>query len=198
MEKVLTWNRAVARSGLWLGGAVMLAAALLIGVDILLRVGFNRAIDGADEISRFALATATSWSLAGALLERAHIRVDTAYMRFPTPLKIVADIAGLVAFLGCFALVLVFGIELLVQYWHAGSRSSSSIQVPMIYPQGVWVAGLVMLLGCGSVLLGCSVRLLLTRRFDALQSLIGIKSAEAEVAEEIEHAATTSQHGAAL
>ncbi|MGC9445936.1 TRAP transporter small permease [Cereibacter johrii] len=187
MDRLLRWNRIAARSGLWLGGAVMTAAALLIGFDILLRVGFNRAIDGADELSRFALATATTWSLAGALLERAHIRVDTAYVRFPRPAQIMADMVGLLAFLGCFGLVFAFGLELVIQSAHAGARSASALQIPMIYPQTLWLCGLALLLVCGLVLLLACARLLIARRFAEVHDLIGIKSAEEEVAEELSH-----------
>src|SRR5260370_1284521 len=93
--------RRVTRFGLWLGGALVLAAALLIGVDVTLRKFFNASIGVADELARYALALGTAWSLGAALLDRAHIRIDSLYALFPRGLRLApgfARIALLLAF----------------------------------------------------------------------------------------------------
>ncbi|WP_424980123.1 TRAP transporter small permease subunit [Leisingera sp. S232] len=164
----------------------MLAAALLIGSDILLRVVFNKAIDGADELARFALAIATTWSLGGALLDRTHIRVDTAYVRFPARMQLTVDIAALIAFLAVFAVVTLFGFELVIQSLQTSSRSTSALQIPMVYPQAIWLGGLIMLLFSGLVLLACCLALIAKGDCKAASALAGIKSAEEEVQEEVE------------
>ena len=46
------------RYGLWFGGALVLLAALLIGVDVTLRKFFQTSIGGADELAGYALASA--------------------------------------------------------------------------------------------------------------------------------------------
>ena len=43
------------RFGLWFGGGLVLAAALLIGVDVTLRKFFDTSIGGADELAGYAL-----------------------------------------------------------------------------------------------------------------------------------------------
>ena len=45
---------------------------------------------------RNALSIGTAWSLGAALLDRAHIRIDSLYVRFPIGLRIALDVVGLV------------------------------------------------------------------------------------------------------
>ena len=76
MTVLLAGVRRLSQWGLWFGGALVLLAAILIGVDVVLRVVFNRSIGGADELSGYALAIGTVWSLGAALLDRALIRFE--------------------------------------------------------------------------------------------------------------------------
>ena len=77
--------RRFAQCGLWFGGALVFVAALLIGVDVLMRKFLARSIGGADELAGYALALGTAWSLGAALLERAHIRIDSLYVLLARP-----------------------------------------------------------------------------------------------------------------
>lgn len=185
---LLSMVRMIARGGLWFGGGVITAAALLIGLDITLRVGAGMAIDGTDELARFALAISTTWALAGALLDRAHIRVDTAYAQFPGAARLVMDLVGLVAFFIMFGLIFYYGLELISQSWASGTRSTSALQIPMVIPQIVWLVGIGVFLVTDLVLLAAALYLILTRRSQAAAALIGMKTADEEVREEL-HAA---------
>ena len=69
MEKVMSAVRRVTQWGLWLGGAFILLAAVLIGIDILLREILVRSIGGANELAGYSLAIGTwgshrRWSTA--------------------------------------------------------------------------------------------------------------------------------------
>jgi len=50
--------------GLWFGGALVLLAAVLIGIDVLMRKFLARSIGGADELAGYALAVGTPGALA--------------------------------------------------------------------------------------------------------------------------------------
>lgn len=76
MDPLLELARRLARAGVWFGGALIIAAAFLVGIEVVIRKAFTLTIGGADELSGYALAISTSWALAFALLERAHIRID--------------------------------------------------------------------------------------------------------------------------
>ncbi|MCB4321468.1 TRAP transporter small permease [Alcaligenes sp. 13f] len=185
MLRLLSMVRMIARGGLWFGGGVITAAALLIGLDIMLRAGAGMAIDGTDELARFALAISTTWALAGALLDRAHIRVDTAYAQFPGAARLVMDLMGLVAFFIMFGLIFYYGLELISQSWVSAARSTSALQIPMVIPQVVWLAGIGVFLMTDLVLLAVALYLIATRRAQAAAVLTGMKSADEEVREEL-------------
>ncbi|MBM3526170.1 MAG: TRAP transporter small permease subunit, partial [Alphaproteobacteria bacterium] len=84
------------RFGLWFGGALILLAAVVIGIDVLMRKFLARSIGGADELAGYALAIGTVWALGAALLDRAHIRIDSLYVLFPAALRVALDLLGLV------------------------------------------------------------------------------------------------------
>ena len=75
--------RRFAQWGLWFGGALVLLAAVLIGIDVLMRKFLDRSIGGADELAGYSLAIGTAWGLGAALLDRAHIRIDSLYVLLP-------------------------------------------------------------------------------------------------------------------
>ena len=80
MRRLHRLAEAVARAGALAGGLLLLVAAIIIGVDIVLRYTVSRSIGGADELSGYALAIATAWGLSFALVHRAHIRIDSLYV----------------------------------------------------------------------------------------------------------------------
>ena len=197
MNSVLALARQLSRFGLWFGGALILLAAVLIGVDVVLRKFVSLSIGGADELAGYALAIGTSWGLGAALIERAHIRIDSLYVLFPNALRVVLDIAGLVLFVGFFALVTWHARLVLDQSWVSGSRSQSAIETPVILPQVVWFGGLLLFFVVGVVLLIEALRRLLRGDVQGTVALIGTRSAEDEVQEEIAAQAAARDNGVA-
>ncbi len=185
MRAILAAAQGVSRAGLWLGGTLILLAAILIGVDIVLRRFFTTSIGGADELAGYALAIGTVWSLGAALLDRAHIRIDSLYLLFPAPLRIALDLFGVALFVGFFALVGWHGIGVLEQSWNSGSRSQSALETPLILPQALWLAGLAVFVATGAVLFLAALERLFAGDRAAVGRLIGTRSAEEEVAEEM-------------
>src|ERR687883_1087165 len=105
MDRALRGIRRFTQWGAWFGGALVLLAALLIGIDVLMRKFLTRSIGGADELAGYALAIGTTWGLGAALLDRAHIRIDSLYVLFPQKLRLALDLLALLLLLGFFALV---------------------------------------------------------------------------------------------
>ncbi len=185
MERSLSLMRSISRWGLWFGGALVLLAALLIGVDVILRKFFTASIGGADELAGYALAIGTAWGLAATLLERAHIRIDTLYMLFPRLYRIILDLFGLALFIFFFAMVAWHGSGVVMQSWTSASRSQSALQIPTVIPQLIWIVGLLLFVLVGVMLfLDALVRLKAGDR-TGIGRTIGIRSAEEDVEEEI-------------
>ena len=175
----------VSRWALWFGGALMLLAALLIGVDVLLRRLFDSSIGGADELSGYALAIGFVWALPATLLDRGHIRIDSLYVHFPLLARVLLDIFGLLCLLGFFALVAWHGYGVVEQSWMSGSRSQSALEVPTVIPQALWWGGLLYFLSVGLMVLGQSLSLLLRHDHVDVVAMIGTRSAEEEVGDEL-------------
>jgi TRAP-type C4-dicarboxylate transport system permease small subunit len=185
MRLILAAAQGAARAGLWFGGGLILLAALLIGVDVALRRLFVASIGGADELAGYALAIGTAWSLAAALLDRAHIRIDSFYMLLPGTVRAALDLVGLALFVGFFALVSWHGLGVLRQSWVSGSRSQSALETPLVLPQAVWLAGLLMFVAIGAVLFLAALGRLLAGDRAAASRLVGTRSAQEEVEEEM-------------
>ncbi len=179
----------VARFGLWVGGALVLAAALLIGVDVTLRKFFNTSLGGADELAGYALALGTAWSLGAAMLDRAHIRIDSLYAFFPRGLRLALDFAGLSLFMAFFGLIAWHGWNVMQQSWVSGSRSQSALATPTVIPQGIWLAGLALFFALGLALLVHAVLMLARGNAAAAEKAISTRSAEEEVQAEIQELA---------
>jgi len=177
--------RRFAQWGLWFGGGLVLLAAMLIGIDVLMRKFLTLSIGGADELAGYALAIGTTWGLGAALLDRAHIRIDSLYVLFPQKLRLALDLLALVLFTAFFALTLWHGFGVVGQSWTSGSRSQSALETPTIIPQFLWIAGLVAFVGIAIVILVQSLRLAMAGDLHGMAQLISTRSAEEEVEDEI-------------
>lgn len=177
--------RRFAQWGLWFGGALVLLAAVLIGIDVLMRKFLDRSIGGADELAGYSLAIGTAWGLGAALLDRAHIRIDSLYVLFPQKLRLALDVVALVLFVGFFGLTLWHGLGVVSQSWISESRSQSALETPTVIPQVLWIAGLATFVVVGLVLLVHALRVGLSGDLRGMAKLISTRSAEEEVEEEI-------------
>jgi len=185
MEAVMHGMRRAARWGQWFGGALMLLAALLIAIDVVMRKFFDASIGGADELAGYALALGTAWALAAALLERAHIRIDSLYVLLPRRLRFALDVAGLTLLIAFFGLIAWHGWSVAAQSWAAASRSQSALQTPIVIPQSIWLVGLIVFAVIGVVLLVHALGLAARGQYAAVANLISTRSAEEEVEDEV-------------
>ena len=185
MDAVMGLARRVTRFGLWFGGALVLAAAVLIGIDVTLRKLFNASIGGADELAGYALALGTAWSLGAALLERAHIRIDSLYVLLPRWLRLALDFAGIALLLAFFGLIAYHGWSVVEQSWVSSSRSQSALATPTVIPQSIWLAGLAVFIVIGVALLMQALLRIARGNAAAAADAISTRSVMEEVEDEI-------------
>ena len=185
MDRTMNGARRFAQWGLWFGGALILLAAVLIGIDVLMRKFLARSIGGADELAGYALAIGTTWGLAAALLDRAHIRIDSLYVLFPQKLRLALDIVAVALLVGFFALVGWHGLGVMSQSWTSSSRSQSALETPTVIPQTLWIIGLAVFVAIGVLLLIQSLRVAASGDLRGTAKLISTRSAEEEVEDEI-------------
>ena len=181
----------LSRYAIWFGGALILASAVLVSVDVLLRKLLLVSLGGADELSGYAFAIGTTWALAFTLLRRANVRVDALYVRLPQTVCAILDVVALIA-LGSFLTLLT---------WHAwgvlstslafDARATTPLATPLWIPQSLWLIGLVFFLFTLVPLLLRSLLALLGGDLATVRSLAGARTIEEDAADEAAH--TTEQ-----
>lgn len=186
LDRLLDLAYRLARVGAWFGGGLIVAAALLVGVEVVIRKAFNLTIGGADELSGFALAIATTWGLAFTLLERAHVRIDSLYIHLPVRLAALLDLIGLALFIGFFGLVAWHGWGVLATSLRVGARSLSPLATPLAIPQALWIAGLILFLVIAALLLARAVLAFVQGDLATARRLVGSRTLDEEMAAELE------------
>ena len=185
MQRLQTLAQGISRVGAIVGGALLMIASFVICIDITLRYTISVTLGGADELSGYALAISSAWGLSAAVLTRSHIRIDTVYVRVKARLRAILDLASLATFVFFFALITYYAWGVLKQSWVSDSHSLSEIQMPLIFPQGLWVAGLAFFVMVAGLLFARGLVFLLKGDLDSLFALVGSKSAVAEAEEEV-------------
>ena len=175
----------IARAGAIAGGGMLLLAAVIIAVDITLRTLFARTIGGADELAGYALAIATAWGMSFTLLERAHIRIDSAYELCPPWLRATLDVLSLLGMLAFMALVAWHGWGVLAQSITSSARSISALGTPLAIPQALWLGGLLFLPLVVTLLLIEAAVALARRDLRGVFGLIGARALQDELRDEI-------------
>ena len=186
VERLLRRANALSLGAAWFGGAITLASVLLICFDVLVRKFFGFTTGGADELSGYAFAISTSWSLAFVVLHRGNVRVDALYQLLPVRVSAVLDWLSLVA-LGVFMVFLTYYASFVVDTsWTKSSAANTPLATPLWIPQGLWFLGLVwMCLVLALMLVRASVALV-TGDITTIKDLCGVRSAEEEAEEEAE------------
>jgi len=174
----------ISRYAVWCGGAALLAAAVMVTVDVLLRKFFSITMSGSDEISGYVFAAGTTWAYSYCLLHRSNVRIDALYSFLPAPMKAVLDIVGVTLLLGYMALLTDKAIVTFVTSWENGSVSISTLAVPLWIPQLFWVAGLILFIVTLTFVAVYALLSLVTGNLAQVQRVAGVPSMEEGIAEE--------------
>lgn len=183
------------RAGALAGGLLMLAAAVLVSVDVIVRKLANVTLGGADELSGYALAIGSTWSFAFVLLNRGNVRIDALYDHLSAPLAAACDLLAVLALLAFGGVVAWHGWGVVAQSWASNSHSNSSLAVPLVVPQALWWAGYAWFVACGLLLLVRAGARFAARDWPAVNRLIGARSIEEDAADELAHARSLQAQG---
>jgi TRAP-type mannitol/chloroaromatic compound transport system permease small subunit len=196
LDAALGVAQRLAHAGALGGGLLILAAALLVSVDVILRKLANTTLGGADELSGYALAIGSTWSFAFVLLARGHVRIDALYQLLPRKLAAACDLIAIVALLAFASLIAWHGAGVLAQSWQLGARSNSSLAVPLAVPQALWWLGSAGFVLCTALLLLRAAAAMLAGDLAEANRLIGARSIEEEAADELANALAARKAGA--
>ena len=196
-DLLLVAARRASLAGALAGGLLVLAAAVLVSVDVLLRKLASVTVGGADELSGYALAIGSAWSFAFVLLERGNVRIDALYQHLPRPLAALCDAGAVLSLLGFGGVVMWHGFGVVAQSWASNSHSNSALAVPLVVPQALWWAGWLWFVLCALLLLARTAARLARRDWPGVAALVGARSIAEEAEEELANALAARQQGAA-
>lgn len=169
----------------WLFGLLLVGLSLFVAVETVSRKAFGFSLQGADELGGYVLAIGGALSFTVALMERGHIRIDLLYARLgPLAQAILSWLAALT--LALFGLFLArycwFVIRDTIAY---RSTAPTAWGTPMIYPQSIWYAALLIFTAASLWLALKATRYLLTGQIDRLNEEFHPKGAQEELDEEL-------------
>ncbi len=173
-------------------GVIFLVLSVVVTIETLARKLFNFSIQGADELGGYSLAIGSTIAFSLAVIGRNHIRVDVFHEMFPRGVKAALNWLSIVLLAGLAVLFVAVSLRVLAESLAYGSTAQTPWATPLIYPQSLWYAGLVMFM---LVAVGFAVRaswLLFTRRIDQLNEEFHPKSAKEELKQELEDLAHRS------
>lgn len=185
MDALLKVIARISVFGLWFGGGLILMAAVVIGIDVLMRRLLETSIGGADELAGYALAIGSAWALPAALLDRGHIRIDSLYTHFALRTRLVLDLFGLSLFIAFFGLLAWHAWGIVEQSFDVGARSQNALETPIVVPQAIWAIGLTYFVLVGVLLGARAMALFAAGDPGAAVRLVGTRSAQEEVEDEI-------------
>lgn len=174
----------IAQVAVWIGGASLLACAILVTIDVITRKLLNWTFSGSDEISGYAFAASTTWAYSYCLLHRANIRIDAVYNLLPGVVKAMLDLFGLLLLLFFMWLLTERGIDVLLETLDNESVSNTTLQTPLWLPQSLWLAGLILF--CITLIFVSlfSLLFLLRGNLAMVRRISGALSIEEEIGEE--------------
>ena len=170
----------------WTFGLIFVALSVAVSIETLARKLFNYSIQGADELGGYALAAGSVIAFALALIGRNHIRVDVFHERLSRRMQAWLNVLSYVL-LAAFAMLLAFvAFKVVADTMEYRSTAPTPWQTPLIWPQSVWYAGLVVfaLLAVGYALR--AVWLLARGDIDKVNHDFSPKSTREEVKEELD------------
>lgn len=173
-----------ARIAAIVGGFALMLCAFMVTIDVLARKFFGVSMRGSDEITGYVFAAVTTWAYAHCLFTRSNIRIDVGYLRAGVRLRATMDIVGL-GLLTTYIFVLSRSAwDVLHVSWSYDYTSTTPLAVSLWIPQAFWFGGLAFMLLCCVLLMALSVRHLISGRWQAINTLIGVRSVEQDIAEE--------------
>ncbi len=185
MDRALSHAELICRWMMRLGGAMILLIAFVIAAEIVMRRFFGITLGGVDEISGQVLAVSSTWAFAFALLQKAHVRIDTLYLALPRRLRPWLDVTALLV-LGAFVGLLTWYAADMLRFTFAfDTRSLSLLSTPMWIPQGAWVVGLIAFFLVITLLLLRTLLALVAGDRDTALRLAGLASVEDEIKDEL-------------
>ena len=181
----------LSKMAVWVGGASLLGAALMVSVDVICRKFFSITMSGSDEYSGYVFAASTTWAYSYCLLHRSNVRIDALYNLLPRKICALLDFIGLMLLLYFMA---IMTYHALIVFWDATicfrdaerkcAVAITTLGTPQWIPLFFWVFGLVMFIITLMFLLLYITVALCRRNWALVAKLAGVPSVVDTIEEE--------------
>lgn len=177
--------KAVARLSSITFGTIMIVLSFTIAAETILRKFFSFSLGGIDELGGYAVAVAAPLAFLVTAIEQAHIRINVLHGKLPMKARAVLNMVSMVS-LALFALFLLyFTVATLRDTLAYHSIAQTPWATPLVYPQSVWLAA-VMIFTLGTSLLAFrSLTLFARRDWKTLDRRFGPGTPEEELEAEL-------------
>ncbi len=170
----------------WVGGALILGAAVLISLDVVVRALFRSTLFESFELSSYAFAIATSLGMAYTLVTKGHIRIEVIYNTLTLPIRAVLDVVVLLSLSAVTATWSYWCLQTVLQNAAMDAHSNSSLAMPLAVPQSLWWIGIAWFAVASWALTICGVVWLLQRRTEHLHRSLGVGSLQEEISANVD------------
>ena len=117
LESIHSRLERISQLAVWVGGAALLAAALMVTVDVLSRKIFNVTMSGSDEYSGYVFSATTTWAYSYCLLHRSNVRIDALYNYLPRKVTAILDVVGLLLLFYFMSIMTYYAMVSFVDSW---------------------------------------------------------------------------------
>ncbi len=181
---------ALAQLGIWVGGVLLFAAAIIVTAEVLLRkgtgiFGTSFVFSGSDEISGYLFAVGTSLSLAHVLMAKGHVRIDVLYTQFGPKLRAILDVVALLVLAIFASAMLERAVDLATTSYVEQIRSNTNLRIPLAWSQIPWAFGIALFFVAILLALFRSVAALISGDFAAVGAIAGVATSEEEIEAEL-------------
>ena len=184
LESIHSRLERISQLAVWVGGAALLAAALMVTVDVLSRKIFNITMSGSDEYSGYVFSATTTWAYSYCLLHRSNVRIDALYNYLPRKVTAILDVVGLLLLFYFMSIMTYYALVSFVDSWVNNSVSITTLGTPQWIPQLFWVAGLILFFVTLIFVVVYSIIALLQRNWDLVARVAGVPSIAETMQEE--------------
>jgi TRAP-type C4-dicarboxylate transport system permease small subunit len=167
-------------------GVIFLVLAFVITIETLARKIFTFSIQGADELAGYSLAIGSTIAFSLAVCGRNHIRVDVFHDFFPRRMKAALNWLSITLLAALAVLFVAVSWRVISESLAYRSTAQTPWATPLIYPQGLWYAGLVLFMLVAVGFAARATYLLANRRIDELNHEFHPKSVKEELKEELD------------
>jgi TRAP-type C4-dicarboxylate transport system permease small subunit len=123
-------------------GFGLLALALAVVVETVMRKVFNKSLQGVDELGGYVLAVTAALSFAVAVRARTHIRIDLIHDHLSAPLRVALNAIAAVSIAICALAALYMSWIAFTDSIQYNATAQTPWATPLKLPQGAWVAAL--------------------------------------------------------